>query len=103
MGRMTKERPSGAISATQSNSVNGEIVWGYDLPKTCRLKGQFRRVILRWGLKYDKFWQSKFDYRITILGIGTYKFTFRLISTLMDGCTFDEYFQHTDQLQGTIF
>ena len=47
MGRMTKERPSGAISATQSNSVNGDIVWGYDLPKTCRLKGQFRRVILR--------------------------------------------------------
>lgn len=27
----------------------------------------------------------------------------RLISTLMDGCSFDEYFQLTDQLQGTFY
>lgn len=70
MGKMTKDRPRGAISATQANSVNGEIIWGYDLPKTCRLTGQFRRDI------------------------------FRLISTLMDGCSFDDYFQLTDLLEG---
>ena len=48
MGKMTKERPKGAISANQKgNSVNGEIEWGYDMPKTCRLTGQFRRSIFK--------------------------------------------------------
>jgi hypothetical protein len=56
MGKMTKDRPRGAISATQANSVNGEIIWGYDLPKTCRLTGQFRRDIFRLKFFFDIFY-----------------------------------------------
>ena len=48
MGKMTKDRPKGAISATQTKSVTAEIVWSHDLPRTCRLTGQFRRSIIRY-------------------------------------------------------
>lgn len=72
MGKMTKDRPKGAISATQSGSVTAEIVWSTDLPKTCRLTGQFRRSIVN------------------------------LIATLMDGCTFDDYFKMTGDIEGLV-
>jgi len=70
MGRMTKERPPGAIMAVQQHSPTGEIQWGTDLPKTCRLVGRFRKSVSQ------------------------------LIATLMDGCSFDEYFVQAESIQG---
>ncbi|CAG5089731.1 Oidioi.mRNA.OKI2018_I69.PAR.g12329.t1.cds [Oikopleura dioica] len=70
MGRMTKERPAGAIMAVQQHSPTGEIQWGHDLPKTCRLVGRFRKSVSQ------------------------------LIASLMDGCSFDDYFVQAESIQG---